>query len=68
MAMDKNGGGGEIEEPPWLCYVADVAAHTPSHPCSYLLSALHISMVTRTDKAMVIGTGDSKISQSRPSK
>lgn len=33
-----------------------------------LLRALHISMVTRTDSAIVIGYGDSKIAQSTPSK
>lgn len=32
-----------------------------------LLRALHISMVTNTDKAMVMGSGASKTSQSRPS-
>lgn len=35
---------------------------------SYLLRALHISMVTSTDKAMVMGSGASKISHSTPSK
>lgn len=34
---------------------------------AYLLRALHISMVTNTDKAMVMGSGASKTSQSRPS-
>lgn len=34
---------------------------------TYLLRALHISMVTNTDKAMVMGSGASKTSQSRPS-
>lgn len=34
---------------------------------TYLLRALHISMVTSTDKAMVMGSGASKTSQSRPS-
>lgn len=31
-----------------------------------LFRALHISMVTRTDKAMVMGYGDSNTLQSRP--
>lgn len=34
---------------------------------TYLLRALHISMVTNTDKAMVMGSGASKTSQSSPS-
>lgn len=34
----------------------------------HLLRALHISMVTSTDRAMVMGSGASKTSQSRPSK
>lgn len=34
---------------------------------TYLLRALHISMVTNTDKAMVMGSGASKTSQSKPS-
>lgn len=34
---------------------------------AYLLRALHISMVTNTDKAMVMGSGASNTSQSRPS-
>lgn len=33
-----------------------------------LFRALHISMVTRTESAIVIGYGDSKIAQSTPSK
>ena len=35
---------------------------------AHLLRALHISMVTNTDKAMVMGSGASKTSQSTPSK
>lgn len=35
---------------------------------AHLLRALHISMVTSTDKAMVMGWGASKTSQSTPSK
>lgn len=34
----------------------------------HLFRALHISMVTSTDKAMVMGSGASKTSQSTPSK
>lgn len=34
----------------------------------HLFRALHISMVTRTDRAMVMGYGDSNTWQSRPSK
>ena len=34
----------------------------------YLLRALHISMVTSTDRAMVMGVQASKISQSMPAK
>lgn len=34
----------------------------------YLFRALHISIVTSTDRAMVVGYRDSKISQSIPSK
>lgn len=34
---------------------------------TYLLRALHISIVTNTDRAMVMGSGASKTSQSRPS-
>lgn len=35
---------------------------------TYLFRALHISMVTSTDRAMVMGYGDSNTWQSRPSK
>lgn len=42
--------------------------HQDTGKQAYLLRALHISMVTSTDKAMVMGSGASKTSQSTPSK